>query len=73
MSISSHWFRFKGWLQRTCDRDFACRIQLEIVLRGKIGSCVLRANMCEEKNKNESLWSLECALQQGLLGFRFRV
>jgi hypothetical protein len=30
-----------------CDSKFACRIQWEIVLWGKIGSCVLRANMCD--------------------------
>jgi hypothetical protein len=29
--------------------------------------------LTEEKNKNKNLWSLECALQQGFLGFRFRV
>jgi hypothetical protein len=34
-------------LQRACDRDFACRSQWEIVLREKLGSSVLRANMCD--------------------------
>jgi hypothetical protein len=59
-----------------CDSEFACRIQWEIVLWGKIGSCVLRTNMCDcQKNffKNIYLWSLECTLQQGILRCRFRL
>jgi hypothetical protein len=30
-----------------CDSEFACRMQWEIALRGKIGLCVLRTNMCD--------------------------
>jgi hypothetical protein len=33
--------------ESVCDRKFDCRIQWEIVLRGKLGLCFLRANICD--------------------------
>jgi hypothetical protein len=73
-------FRLKGWLQRACDRDFACRIQWEIVLRGKSGSSVLRANMCDCQRRKIKIkvcgaLSVRCNrvyLDLGL-GFRLKV